>query len=293
MGSPSLARFSAVTSDWFESAFAEPTPAQNDAWEAISTGEDVLVVAPTGSGKTLAAFLWALDRLAGAAPRSVETVLVDEVHPVAATKRGSHLALSLERLDELLPQPAQRIGLSATVRPLDEVARFLSGGRPVKVVAPPTHKELDLSVVVPVEDMTAPEPSLDHIHRQPDGPEESKSIWPHVERRLVELVLAHRSTIVFTNSRLMSERICARMNEIAERQIARAHHGSVSREQRLLTEEDLKAGRLPCVVATSSLELGIDMGAVDLVIQVEAPTSVAQGMQRIGRGGHPVGAVSL
>jgi ATP-dependent Lhr-like helicase len=223
--------------------------------------------------------------------RSVRTVIVDEIHSVVATKRGAHLALSLERLDELLPEPAQRIGLSATVRPHDEVARFLVGsaGREIAVVAPPSEKRFDLSVVVPVEDM-AQLGTAEGPERGEDG--ERASIWPYVDERLVELVRAHRSTIVFANSRRMAERLCARMNDLAGEPIARAHHGSVSREQRLLIEDDLKAGRLPAVVATSSLELGIDMGAVDLVVQVESPASVAQGLQRIGRAGHQVGALS-
>src|SRR5215213_2451905 len=224
---------------------------------------------------------------------SVDTVIVDEVHSVVATKRGAHLALSLERLDELLDRPARRIGLSATVRPLDEVARFLGGPQPVTVVAPPSEKTFDLSVVVPVEDMAAiGEPADDPASGSAAGGPERSSIWPHIDERLVELIKAHRSTIVFANSRRLAERLCANLNELAETELARAHHGSVSREQRTEIEEDLKAGRLPAVVATSSLELGIDMGAVDLVIQVEAPSSVASGLQRIGRAGHQVGAVS-
>ncbi|WP_445396649.1 ATP-dependent helicase [Streptomyces sp. LE64] len=247
----------------------------------------------------------------------VETVILDEVHAVAGTKRGAHLALSLERLDALLPRPARRIGLSATVRPVDEVARYLSPHRRVEVVQPPSGKEFDLSVVVPVED-------LGELGGSPasqageDG--ERPSIWPHVEERITDLVQSHRSTIVFANSRRLAERLCNRLNEIAYERatgtplaeghapadlmggsgaargappvIARAHHGSVSKEQRALVEEDLKAGRLPAVVATSSLELGIDMGAVDLVVQVESPPSVASGLQRVGRAGHQVGAVS-
>ena len=245
--------------------------------------------------------------------RHLDTVIVDEVHSVVATKRGAHLALSLERLDELLPSPARRIGLSATVRPAEEVARFLGGARPVEVVAPPSEKEFDLRVVVPVEDMAAIDEDPDaavakHDPAHPDlgvdddqglGPAEEAAaapgragIWPHIDERLVELVRAHRSTIIFANSRRLAERVCAHLNELAGEEIARAHHGSVSREQRSAIEEDLKAGRLPAVVATSSLELGIDMGAVDLVAQVEAPSSVAQGLQRIGRAGHQVGAVS-
>ncbi len=251
--------------------------------------------------------------------RGVRTVIVDEVHAVAGTKRGAHLALSLERLDALLPQPAQRVGLSATVRPVDEVARFLAGGRAIEVVTPPSDKQMQLDVVVPVEDLAelATAPPLEGV-----DPNAHASIWPHVEERVTDLVQAHRSTIVFANSRRLAERLTARLNEIAhEREtgetldpagslapaqtmaqagatrgvpglLARAHHGSVSKEQRALIEEDLKAGRLPAVVATSSLELGIDMGAVDLVVQVEAPPSVASGLQRVGRAGHQVGAVS-
>src|SRR5213078_4846542 len=221
--------------------------------------------------------------------RGVETVIVDEVHAVAGTKRGAHLALSLERVDELLGRRAQRIGLSATVRPHDEVARFLGGAAPVTVVAPPADKTFDLSVVVAVEGMAEPGGSADG---EEAAAQERSSIWPAVDERLVELIREHRSTIVFANSRRLAERLCCRLNEIAGEEIARAHHGSVSREQRLVIEEDLKAGRLPAVVATSSLELGIDMGAVDLVVQVESPPSVASGLQRIGRAGHQVGAVS-
>ncbi|MGW1194950.1 ATP-dependent helicase [Streptomyces sp. NPDC002536] len=249
--------------------------------------------------------------------KGVETVILDEVHAVAGTKRGAHLALSLERLDLLLPRPARRIGLSATVRPVDEVARFLSPQRRVEVVQPPSGKEFDLSVVVPVEDLG--ELGGSPVQDGGDG-KEKPSVWPHVEERIADLVQAHRSTIVFANSRRLAERLCNRLNEIAYERttgeplpehhspaelmaesgaakgapalLARAHHGSVSKEQRALVEEDLKAGRLPAVVATSSLELGIDMGAVDLVVQVESPPSVASGLQRVGRAGHQVGAVS-
>ncbi|HEX2896415.1 MAG TPA: DEAD/DEAH box helicase, partial [Marmoricola sp.] len=307
--------------------------------------------------------------------RGVETVILDEVHAVAGTKRGAHLALSLERLDALLDRPAQRIGLSATVRPIEEVARFLGGSAPVEVVAPPSEKRWDLKVVVPVEDMTQLDADSDDAR--------SGSIWPHVEERVVDLIESHTSTIVFANSRRLAERLTARLNEIARDRaesraqtseargsapeapengtaadrgwdwpprseeraervvgppparaeasevqapappaqphetqeragrrfpaemiaqsgqshgappvIARAHHGSVSKEQRAVIEDDLKRGRLPCVVATSSLELGIDMGAVDLVIQIESPPSVASALQRVGRAGHQVGEVS-
>ncbi|MGZ5363982.1 MAG: DNA glycosylase AlkZ-like family protein, partial [Mycobacterium sp.] len=415
MSSGPLARFSGLTRDWFTGTFAEPTPAQTQAWSAIADGDNTLVIAPTGSGKTLAAFLWAIDRLASSEPRpagagtrvlyvsplkalavdvernlrtpltgigrlaersgipapdisvgvrsgdttparrrelitrppdilittpeslflmltsaaretltEVQTVIVDEVHAVAATKRGAHLAVSLERLDQLLDKPAQRIGLSATVRPPEEVARFLSGQARTTIVAPPAAKTFDLSVTVPVPDMA----NL-----------ENNTIWPDVEERIVDLVEAHNSSIVFANSRRLAERLTSRLNEIhadrtgptvpslrvgpcegsielsmehnpkvgagypaqlmasgasfgAPTLLARAHHGSVSKEQRAQVEDDLKSGRLKAVVATSSLELGIDMGAVDLVIQVEAPPSVASGLQRIGRAGHQVGEIS-
>ena len=225
--------------------------------------------------------------------RFVETVIVDEVHAIAGSKRGAHLALSLERLDALATKPAQRIGLSATVRPHDEIARFLGGRAPVDVIAPPSEKRWDLKVKVPVEDMAAlGEPTGDVLSGSAAGAEERTSIWPHVERELLQLIRDHKSTIIFANSRRLSERLCSALNDLAEEEVVRAHHGSVAREQRLVIEEDLKAGRLPAVVATSSLELGIDMGAVDLVVQVEAPDSVASGLQRVGRAGHHVGAVS-
>src|SRR6185437_3390662 len=210
----------------------------------------------------------------------VQTVIVDEVHAIAGTKRGAHLALSLERLDDMLPTAAQRIGLSATVRPPEEVARFLSGSSPTTIVSPPAAKTFDLSVQVPIPDMA----NLDN-----------GSIWPDVEAQLVDLVETHNSTTVLAPSRRPAERLTARLNEIhAERTepgnrtspaeanpkvaggapaqllgsgqtygaqplLARAHHGSVSKEQRAIVEEDLKSGRLKAVVATSSLELGIDM----------------------------------
>ncbi len=281
--------------------------------ELITRPPDILITTPESLFLMLTSA--ARDTLA-----EVHTVIVDEVHAVAGTKRGSHLAISLERLDMLLKRPAQRIGLSATVRPHDEMARFLSGAaraatsgsaRPrTTIVAPPAAKTFDMSVVVPVPDMA----NL-----------ENNTIWPDVERRIADLIEAHNSTIVFANSRRLAERLTSRLNEIhAERSgielapqpnpevpggppahimasgqtygaaplLARAHHGSVSKEQRAAVEDDLKSGRLKAVVATSSLELGIDMGAVDLVIQVEAPPSVANGLQRIGRAGHQVGEIS-
>ncbi|MEO8282392.1 MAG: DEAD/DEAH box helicase, partial [Pseudarthrobacter sp.] len=468
-GTP-MGRFTRPTRDWFLGAFSEPTPAQDGAWNAISSGSHALVVAPTGSGKTLAAFLWALDRLLVSAPApeaelpgldavpaakgapakgrrprppkrktrvlyisplkalgvdvernlrapligitqtakrlglpaplitvgvrsgdttaadrrsllsnppdilittpeslflmltskaretlaEVDTIIVDEVHAVAGTKRGAHLAVSLERLDALLTKPAQRIGLSATVEPREVVAQFLAGSAPVEIVAPPSRKNWDLTVSVPVEDMSDLQAAAGAFDSGPaSGLQPQASIWPHVEEKIVDLVLANQSTIVFANSRRLAERLTARLNEIyAERQLAaagggwgnldpteasgrtaaggvpasgavpvssgvavstatpahmmaqagstagadpllaRAHHGSVSKDQRALIEDDLKSGRLRCVVATSSLELGIDMGAVDLVVQVESPPSVASGLQRVGRAGHQVGEIS-
>ncbi|MEE2035682.1 DEAD/DEAH box helicase [Nocardiopsis sp. CT-R113] len=286
----------------------------------------------------------------------VETVIVDEVHALAGTKRGAHLALSLERLEALLERPAQRIGLSATVRPPELVAEFLGGAA---IVSPPDAPGLDLRVVVPVPDMEEPD-APERAVLPPDAPEETGaeetgaeiepvtggapaavdrsafpdrpepdprgggtrrggSIWPHVERRVLDLVESHRSTIVFTNGRRTAEKLCARVNDLhAERHgrelppeesaaqvmgqsgqsrgadavVARAHHGSMSKSERALIEDDLKAGRLRCVVATSSLELGVDMGAVDLVVQVASPPSVASGLQRVGRAGHQVGETS-
>ncbi len=300
----------------------------------ITTPESLFLVLTSGARAGLA---------------GVRTVIVDEIHAVAGTKRGSHLAVSLERLDAFLAEhggPAQRVGLSATVRPVESVAAFLSGarspqdgGRPVRVVQPPSTKAIRVDVVVPVPDLAdlpggpggpgGPVPS----DAAPDSPEAAAvdgarrraSIWPHVEERVVDLVAQHRSTLVFTNSRRGAERLTARMNEVwagrlglAEADpgsvqaaqvpgqsgvavgvsgapgavLARAHHGSMSRAERTHTEEQLKAGDLPAVVATSSLELGIDMGAIDLVVQVGSPPSVASGLQRIGRAGHQVGAVS-
>ncbi|MDN3905913.1 ATP-dependent helicase [Arthrobacter sp. YD2] len=451
-----LGKFTPATREWFEGAFAAPTPAQLGAWDAVSEGANALVVAPTGSGKTLAAFLWALDSFIAAAaqdtdptldislpaetkvsgsrrakepkrktkvlyisplkalgvdvernlrapligitqtakrlglpapsitvgvrsgdtpqnerralltrppdilittPESlflmltsqaretlaeVETVIVDEVHAVAGTKRGAHLAVTLARLDAMLEKPVQRIGLSATVEPHETVARFLGGNAPVRIVAPESKKNWNLTVTVPVEDMSdlGGAPAVEDTVEGGYAPQ--ASIWPHVEEKIVDLIEANRSTIVFANSRRLAERLTARLNEIHAYRLeaaaaatgtddaapaprtgtsrppaqimaqagvsvlrredlavdddgpllARAHHGSVSKDQRALIEDDLKSGRLRCVVATSSLELGIDMGAVDLVVQVESPPSVASGLQRVGRAGHQVGEIS-
>jgi len=250
--------------------------------QLIAHPPDVLITTPESLFLMLTSA--ARDTLAG-----VQTVIVDEIHALATGKRGAHLALSLERLADLCRTrrggpPPQRIGLSATVRPPEELARFLSGQAPTTIVAPASAKTIALTVQVPVPDMT----NLAEA-----------GIWPDVEARLVDLIESHHSTIVFANSRRLAERLTARLNEIhAERHgpeqavLARAHHGSVSTQQRALVEDDLKRGLLKAVVATSSLELGIDMGGVDLVIQIEAPPSVASGLQRIGRAGHHVGEVS-
>jgi ATP-dependent Lhr-like helicase len=301
---------------------------QRDRRSLVSRPPDILITTPESL------FLM-LTSAARETLRTVDTVIIDEIHAVAGTKRGAHLAVSLERLDALLDTPARRIGLSATVRPHDEVARFLGGSARVEVVAPEAATRLALEVEVPVDDMT-------QIPGQPrdegsgarslvtdssgEGDQPRGSIWPHVEQAVMHRVLGHRSTIIFVNSRGVAERLTARLNEAyaehlgvadetpqgrtpaqivgsstqgrlapadaAEHVLARAHHGSVSKEQRSLIEDELKSGRLRCVVATSSLELGIDMGAVDLVIQVSSPPSVASGLQRVGRAGHQVGEIS-
>ncbi|MBZ0238594.1 MAG: DEAD/DEAH box helicase, partial [Deltaproteobacteria bacterium] len=237
---------------------------------------------------------------------TVDTVIVDEIHALAPTKRGVHLALSLERLSELVTsgggREPQRIGLSATQRPLAEVARYLGGDRPVAIVDAGERPHLDLQIIVPVEDMTAPPPpdpsspvEVEEARGSPGG-----GLWPSIYPRLLELVLAHRSTILFVNSRRLAERLATQLTELAratgkagpDEELVRAHHGSVARLQRLAIEEELKAGVLRAITATSSLELGIDMGAVDLVVQIESPGAIARGLQRIGRAGHQVGAVS-
>ena len=390
----SLERFSPHTREWFTQAFEAPTPAQEQGWPAISSGEHVLISAPTGSGKTLAAFLWAIDRLStelrdaqargDSSERGISVVyvsplkalsydidrnlrvplrglgtdlrvavrtgdtpqrerramlkeppdilittpeslylmltsqarerfagtrwcIVDEIHAVAPTKRGAHLALTLERLVEAAGQEVQRIGLSATQRPLEEIASFLVGPRRTCRIVDATaavDKKLDLQIHVPVESMVEPDaelaPDLDPLQGQEAT---RRSNRPAIYPELLKLIREHTSTIVFVNNRRGAERLALRLNELAggedeasesepRRDIARAHHGSLAREERLVVEEMLKAGELPCLVATSSLELGIDMGAVDLVIQVESPKSVARGLQRIGRSGHSVNAVS-
>lgn len=247
---------------------------------------------------------------------TVETVIIDEIHSLVATKRGAHLFLSLERLERFRQenrqansdQPLaslQRIGLSATQRPLDEVARLLGGAtasanpdeppipRPVSVIEAGTRKPLDLRIEVPVEDMTRlGEVEVEFTSGPAAAGPSLPSIWPSIYPRLVELIRQHRSTMIFVNSRRLAERLAAALNELAEQELALAHHGSIAKDARAQIEDRLKRGQLPAIVATSSLELGIDMGAVDLVIQIEAPPSIASGLQRIGRAGHQVGARS-
>jgi ATP-dependent Lhr-like helicase len=255
---------------------------------------------------------------ARSALRSIDTVIVDEIHALVPTKRGAHLMLSLERLEALAGRPLQRIGLSATQRPLDEVARFLGGARriaapgepaagasayrPVTIADAGETKQLDLRIEVPVEDMARLGEPID-TPRGPAAPGPVRaSIWSAIHPRLLELIREHRSTLLFVNSRRIAERLAAALNELDAGPpgpgarpallTIRAHHGSLARAQRMEIEDQLKSGAIRALVATSSLELGIDMGAIDLVVQIEAPPSVASGLQRIGRGGHAVGAVS-
>ena len=289
---------------------------------------------------------------AGESLRTVETVIIDEIHALVPSKRGAHMAVSIERLEALVGKPIQRIGLSATQRPLEEVARFLGGAsgkidatgadavepgaggagphapsndaglvanvdgevaevlmevaqdpaapsdaagpvyRPVTIVNAGARKLLDLKVEVPVEDMA----KLGEIEALPSGPASQgpkrTSIWQSIHPRLLEIIRERTSTLIFVNARRVAERLAGALNDLAGEPIARAHHGSLAAAQRSEIEELLKAGKIKALVATSSLELGIDMGAIDLVIQIEAPPSVASGMQRIGRAGHQVGAPS-
>ncbi|MDA9359989.1 DEAD/DEAH box helicase, partial [bacterium] len=283
----------------------------------------------------------------------VEAVIIDEIHALAGTKRGAHMSLTLERLEAINETPPQRIGLSATQRPLEETARFLGGRknkdwRPVTIIDAGVRKPMDIEIVVPIEDMGDLGTFVEGPQSGPAaaGPVR-KSIWPSIHPALLELIQSHRSTLVFVNARRMAERLANRLNELADEQAAlpgyassalplarstddpngspppsppgnpdspgyassalplarstdddaelplvRAHHGSISREQRLVIEDQLKRGELKGLIATSSLELGIDMGAIDLVVQVESPGAVSRGLQRIGRSGHNVGDVS-
>ncbi|HSB87744.1 MAG TPA: DEAD/DEAH box helicase, partial [Ilumatobacteraceae bacterium] len=229
----------------------------------ITTPESLYLMLTSSAGETLV---------------NVDTVIIDEIHAMAATKRGAHLMLSLERLEAITARPPQRIGLSATQRPLEEVAHFLGGHlpgggrRPVDIIDAGVRKQMEVDVVVPAEDMNG--------------------IWESVYPAVLSQVLGHRSTIIFCNARRQAERLAANLNELAGQELVKAHHGSLAREQRIVIEDELKRGTLRGIVATSSLELGIDMGAVDLVIQVESPGAVSRGMQRVGRAGHSVGEPS-
>jgi len=229
--------------------------------------------------------------------RGVETVILDEIHALVPTKRGAHLMLALERLEWMVGRPLQRIGLSATQRPLDEVARFLGGNtdqgtpRPVTIVDASAKKSLQLTVEVPVEDMAALGKVLEDVPRKGKAPPRA-SIWAAIHPRLLELIRAHQSTLLFVNNRRTAERLAANLNDLAGEVLVHAHHGSLAKDQRAIIEDKLKSGRLKGLVATSSLELGIDMGAIDLVVQIESPPSVASALQRVGRAGHQVDATS-
>ena len=260
---------------------------QQERQQMLRDAPDILITTPESlylmlTGRAQAMF------------EGVTACIIDEIHAVASTKRGAHLALTLERLSQAAGHDVQRIGLRATQNPLEEVGRFMVGPRrQCRIVDTGVRKELDLKIHVPVESMVEPDdtpaPPLDPLE---GGEATRRSIWPAIYPELLELINEHKSTILFVNNRRGAERLALRLNDLAGEEIARSHHGSLAREERTVVEEMLKAGELPCLVATSSLELGIDMGAVDLVIQVESPKSVARGLQRIGRAGHSVGDVS-
>ena len=283
------------------------TPA-NERQKLIRRPPEILITTPESLYLMLTSS--AAETLGG-----VETVIIDEIHAMATTKRGAHLALTLERLEEITGRPPQRIGLSATQRPLTETARFLGGftddgsPRPVEIVDAGSRKQIEVEVVVPVDDMSNPGAALGPPSGDPHDATPRNSIWPSIYPRVLDLILEHRSTIVFCNGRRATERIAAKLNELYLERLASeagegtapempthdlvlAHHGSLAREQRVVIEDRLKRGDLRGIVATSSLELGIDMGAVDLVIQIESPGAVSRGLQRVGRAGHSVGEAS-
>ncbi len=280
--------------------------AANDRQKLIRRPPDLLITTPESLYLMLTSS--ARETLAG-----VETVIIDEIHAMAATKRGAHLALTLERLELVTERPPQRIGLSATQRPLEEVAEFLGGyagpgvKRPVAIVDAGIRKALEIEVVIPVEDMSQLGQVTVELTPGPASAaltERRSSIWPSIYPEILTRILANRSTIIFCNGRRATERLAAKLNELYDEQrgdtgddaagtsLVMAHHGSLAREQRVVIEDQLKRGELRAIVATSSLELGIDMGAVDLVVQVESPGAVSRGLQRIGRAGHSVGAPS-
>ena len=351
--------FSEKTRNWFETAVGAPTEVQRQGWQAIATGEDVLISAPTGAGKTLTAFLMAIDRLCALAERqqlrdevyvlyisplkalgndirenlqrpieglgapvraavrngdtppserqrmsrkpphilittpeslyllltsksgrrmlsTVRTVIVDELHAVISSRRGTHLMLSLARLDALCDVPPQRIGLSATIRPLELAAKYLAG-EGTRIVAPRMDKRSDVRVLAATPDLTMLK----------EG-----SIWPEICRAVYEASLANRTVLVFCEGRATAEKVAHGVNALGGAGYARTHHGSVSKEQRLEAERELKSGRLKVLCATSSMELGIDVGEVDLVIQVGCPQRISSAVQRLGRAGHRPGEVS-
>jgi ATP-dependent helicase Lhr and Lhr-like helicase len=306
-----------LAAERLETAFVAPEvgmrtgdTAANDRQKLIRRPPDLLITTPESLYLMLTSS--ARETLAG-----VETVIIDEIHAMATTKRGAHLMLSLERLEEVTDRPPQRIGLSATQRPLEEVAEFLGGWaepgrkRPVRIVDAGIRKPLEVEVVIPIEDMS----TIGQVRVElTPGPataaltERRTSIWPSIYPEILKRILANRTTIIFCNARRAAERLAAKLNELAIEQgvpgivdpvtgeildeLVRAHHGSLAREQRVVIEDRLKRGELRAIVATSSLELGIDMGAVDLVIQVESPGAVSRGLQRIGRAGHSVGEPS-
>src|SRR6266540_3089181 len=287
----SLASFHPAVRAWFERRFpAGPTEPQAEGWPAIASGHDALIAAPTGSGKTLAAFLVCIDLLVTAAKsrerlRSVSTVIVDEIHAVARDKRGAHLMLTLERLDALCATRPQRIGLSATQRPVETIARLLvgagSGRSPAddaphcRIVDLGHRRALDLDIELPGSELQA-------VASHEQWGEILDKIAAHVER--------HHTTLVFVNTRRLAERLAHLLAErVGEDRVA-AHHGSLSKERRLKLESRLRAGDLKALVATASLELGIDIGPVELVCQIGSPRSLATFLQRVGRSGHARGA---
>src|SRR2546430_234205 len=263
MGSNPLVTFNPATRAWFEATFQSPTRAQELAWPAIARGESALVLAPTGSGKTLAAFLAAIDRLMFSPVPAKPRTRILYISPLKA------LAVDVERnLREPLvgiTRQAQRLGI--TYR--EPTVAIRTGDTPSRERARYQREPAE----IPTGPVTAVQRS---------------SIWPAIHPQILELIRSHRSTLIFVNSRRLAERLAGALNELAGEELVLAHHGSIAREQRLRIEDDLKSGHLPALVATSSLELGIDMGAIDLVIQVESPPSVASGMQRIGRAGHRI-----
>ena len=363
--------FHPAVSQWFDTTFTAPTPAQAEAWPAIKAGTHTLIAAPTGSGKTLAAFLSAIDDLVkeglknglanetyvlyvsplkalsndiqknlqeplqgiadnlleqqhspveiraavrtGDTPQSertkmrkspphilvttpeslfilltsdsgremlktVRTVIVDEIHAMAANKRGTHLSLSLERLQALSQQTITRIGLSATQKPIDEVARFLIGNRDeyCNIIDSGHVRQRDLAIEIPGSPLEAVM---------------SGEVWQELYARLAELCEQHTTTLIFVNTRRLAERAARFLAERIGEENVTAHHGSLAREHRLNAEQRLKRGELKALVATASLELGIDIGDIDLVCQLGSPKSISAFLQRVGRAGHQVDAI--